>query len=69
MTMMMMTATMCNGDDCGDEDSDMVLRRPISCDETAEALGRKNDVSKDVSAPSCRAADCTDGDARSQEDS
>ena len=49
--------------------SGIVLRRRTSGDVTADALGRRKDVSKDVSGPSGNAMDCTDGDAARTEDS
>jgi hypothetical protein len=51
----------------GDDVSGIVLRR--SNDERRDPLGLKKDVSKDVSGPSGRARDLTDGDACNTDDS
>lgn len=65
-------------DDEGDEgivtdDTELIsvigVRRDTSWEEYTEPLGRKNDVSKEVSRPSGSANDCTEGDARNSEDS
>jgi len=45
------------------------LSRRMSGEVTADALGRRKEVSKDISAPSGKAMDCTDGDAARIEDS
>jgi hypothetical protein len=49
--------------------SGIVLRRRMSGDVRADALGRRKDVSKDMSGPSGNATDCTDGEAARMEDS
>lgn len=50
-------------------DSVMVLNLLMSCEDTADAVGHKTDVSKDISGPSGGATDWTEGDARSIDDS
>lgn len=46
-----------------------MLSRLCSREVYAEALGRKKDVSKEISGPSGKATDCTEGEARRMDDS
>lgn len=56
--------------DMGDDGLTSVIGVSIdSSDDSGVPLGRKNDVSKDVSGPSASAIDAIDGDARSIDDS
>ena len=50
-------------------DSVMVLNLLMSCEDIADAVGHKTDVSKDISGPSGGATDWTEGEARSIDDS
>jgi len=49
--------------------SSILLSRLCSREEYAEAVGRKNDVSNEISGPSGKAMDCTEGEARRIDDS
>ena len=47
----------------------MVLSLLMSCEDTADTVGHKIDVSKDISGPSGGATDWTEREARSIDDS
>lgn len=49
--------------------SSIVLSRLGSREEYAEAVARKKDVSNEMSGPSGKAIDCTEGEARRIDDS
>lgn len=49
--------------------SSIVVSRLCSREEYAEAVGRKKDVSNEISGPSGKAMDCTEGEARKIDDS
>ena len=61
-----------DGTDVADSELNSVIgvnKLTASSSVYGDPLGRRNDVSKDVSAPSGSASDCTDGDARKSDDS